>query len=101
MHAIAEMVRRLRARPGDLGLVGANGGFLSKYSVGVYGTAPRPWKSFDSTGLQAEINAWSIPPMRAEPSGEGVVTTYTSTTAAQNPGRWWSGPTRPAIASWR
>ena len=35
MHAIASMVRALRADPGAYGLVGANGGFLSKYSVGV------------------------------------------------------------------
>ncbi len=77
MHAIASMVRRLREHPGELGLVGANGGFLSKYSVGVYGTAPRPWKTFDSKGLQAQINAWPIPPMRSEPAGEGVVATYT------------------------
>lgn len=77
MHAIASMVRALRADPGSLGFVGANGGFLSKYSVGVYGTRPRPFQPFDSRALQARIDAWPIPPMRAEPSGEGTVVTYT------------------------
>lgn len=77
MHAIASMVRALRAHPGETGLVGANGGFLSKYSVGVYGTKPRPWKPFDSKPLQAQIDAWPIPPMRKEGDGEGTVTTYT------------------------
>ena len=41
MHAIAMMVRGLRKRRGAKGLVGANGGFLSKYSVGVYSTDGR------------------------------------------------------------
>ena len=48
MHAIASMVRRLRAAPGEVGLVAANGGFLSKYSVGIYSTRPAPWQGFDS-----------------------------------------------------
>lgn len=40
MHAIAEMMQRLRVRRGDHGLVWANGGYLSKASVGIYSTAP-------------------------------------------------------------
>lgn len=75
MHAIAEIIRRLRAT-GGIGLVGANGGFLSKYSVGVYGTQARPWKAFDSRPLQARIDAWPAPVVIAA-AGEGVVTTYT------------------------
>ena len=34
MHAIATMAEKLRSAPGTFGFVGANGGFLSKYSVG-------------------------------------------------------------------
>jgi acetyl-CoA C-acetyltransferase len=76
MHAIASMVRRLRAAPGEVGLVAANGGFLSKYSVGIYSTRPAPWRGFDSNALQAEIDAWPAPPL-AQGEGEGVVKTYT------------------------
>ncbi len=76
MHAIASMVRRLRAAPGEVGLVAANGGFLSKYSVGIYSTRPAPWRGFDSKALQAEIDAWPAPPL-AQGEGEGVVRTYT------------------------
>jgi len=76
MHAIASMVRALRAKPGALGFVGANGGFLSKYSVGVYSTTPRPWGSLDNAPLQAEIDAWPTPAI-APGVGEGVVETYT------------------------
>jgi acetyl-CoA C-acetyltransferase len=75
MHAIASMVARLRERPGAVGLVGANGGFLSKYSVGVYSTTPRAWTGFSSTALQAEIDGWPAPALVE--AGEGVVETYT------------------------
>lgn len=77
MHAIASMVRALRARPGDFGFVGANGGFLSKYSVGVYSTAPSDWKGFDSKDLQAEVDAWPAPAYAPREAMEGVVETYT------------------------
>lgn len=76
MHAIASMIRALRAKPGAYGLVGANGGFLSKYSVGVYSTAPSEWKGFDSKALQAEIDAWPAPPIN-EDETSGTIETYT------------------------
>jgi len=76
MHAIAAMVRRLRAAPAERGLVAANGGFLSKYSVGIYSARPASWSGFDSRALQAEIDGW---PARvvAPGDGAGVVETYT------------------------
>jgi len=77
MHAIASMVRRLRAQPGDVGLVGANGGFLSKYSVGIYSTAERPFAPFDSRPLQAEIDAWPAPALDPSFTGDAEVETYT------------------------
>jgi acetyl-CoA C-acetyltransferase len=77
MHAIASMVRKLRARPGSKGLVGANGGFLSKYSVGVYASAAREWRAFDSAPLQREVNAWPAPPLAMDHAGEAAVETYT------------------------
>jgi len=77
MHAIASMVRALRHHPGDVGLVGANGGFLSKYSVGVYSTRPSHWTGFESGGLQAQVDAWPAPPLAAAAAGEGTVETYT------------------------
>lgn len=77
MHAIASMVRRLRAEPGKVGFVGANGGFLSKYSTGIYSTRPSDWKGFDSKALQAEIDAWPAPARSAEGVLSGVVESYT------------------------
>lgn len=40
MHAIATVVTDLRARPGQRGLVWANGGFTTKHAFGVYSTEP-------------------------------------------------------------
>jgi acetyl-CoA C-acetyltransferase len=76
MHAIAEMVRRLRAAPEKVGLVTANGGFMSKYSVGVYSRRPAPAPAIDDAALQAQIDAWPSPPL-AEDAGEGEIETYT------------------------
>ena len=76
MHAIASMIRALREADSAYGLVAANGGFLSKYSVGVYSTKPADWRGFDSTALQAEVDGWAAPPLAAEASA-GIVETYT------------------------
>ena len=77
MHAIASMVRALRAKPQAYGLVAANGGLLSKYSVGVYSARPADWKGFDSKALQAEVDAWPAPALAGPTTGSGVVETYT------------------------
>jgi acetyl-CoA C-acetyltransferase len=60
-HSIADMVGRLRESSG-LGYVGANGGFLSKHSIGVYGSSP-PAQGFEmsETGSQqAEVDAAAL-----------------------------------------
>ncbi|MDB5431806.1 MAG: acetyl-CoA acetyltransferase [Caulobacter sp.] len=77
MHAIAETVARLRAAPGDYGLVGANGGVMSKYSVGIYSTRPRPFITCDSRPLQAAIDAAPTQPWVFEADGWARVETYT------------------------
>jgi acetyl-CoA C-acetyltransferase len=77
MHAIAAMARTLRETPGAIGLVAANGGFLSKYSVGVYTSAPARFRPFDSKPLQAEIEAWPVPVQTDAPEGACTIETYT------------------------
>ncbi len=77
MHAIAETARRARAAPGSFGFVGANGGMLSKYSVGVYSTTPVGWRADDSAALQAEVNAWGAPEQAQKADGWATIVTYT------------------------
>jgi len=79
MHAIAETVARLRENPGTFGFVGANGGSMSKYSVGVYSTTPAPWHGDDSARLQAEIDAWPAPEQARHADGWASIETYTVT----------------------
>ncbi|MBW0013027.1 acetyl-CoA acetyltransferase [Mycobacterium sp.] len=77
MHSIAAMAELLVINPGRLGLVTANGGFLTKHSFGVYGTAPPAefrWENAQSAvdreptrdGLVAwegvgTVEAWTTP----------------------------------------
>jgi acetyl-CoA C-acetyltransferase len=56
MHAIATVAADLRDRPGERGLVWANGGYATKHSFGVYSTEP-PAAGFRHTSPQAEIDA--------------------------------------------
>jgi acetyl-CoA C-acetyltransferase len=79
MHAIAETVQRCRTAPGSYGFVGANGGFLSKYSVGVYSSAPAPWREDRSAALQAEIDARPAPQQAVHADGWATVETSTVT----------------------
>ncbi|SDM27322.1 acetyl-CoA C-acetyltransferase [Nonomuraea maritima] len=81
LHAVAEVVGRLRAQPGAYGFVGANGGLLSKYSAGVYSTTPSPWRPCRSTDLQSEIDSWPSVDHAAHPDGWATIETYTVTHA--------------------
>jgi acetyl-CoA C-acetyltransferase len=79
MHAIAETVQRARRAPGSYGLVGANGGIMSKYSAGVYSTVPAGWAPDRSAELQAEIDGWAAPEQARVADGPGIIETYTVT----------------------
>ena len=77
MHAIAETVQRARTVPGSFGLVGANGGTMSKYSVGIYSTTPAPWRPDNSAEIQGEIDNWPAPGQAREADGWATIETYT------------------------
>ena len=76
-HAVAETVSQMRSTPGRFGLVGANGGLLSKYSVGVYSTTPTEWKPDRSAQLQAQVADWPTQSVTENADGTGTVETYT------------------------
>lgn len=77
LHAIAETVARARATPGSFGLVGANGGMLSKYSVGIYSTAPAGWRPDRSAELQAGLDAVPAAEQVGHADGPATVETWT------------------------
>lgn len=65
MHAIAEAVHFCRAHHGDRALVTANGGNLTKHSVGVYSTrAPSgSWSRVDCSAAQEAVDGMEHPPV--------------------------------------
>jgi acetyl-CoA C-acetyltransferase len=84
MHSIAVTVDRLRrkaqsGRGEGWGLVTANGWFLTKQSVGIYGTRPLEgaWTREPPSRVQREIDALEHPPVIAAPKGPATIETYT------------------------
>ena len=77
MHAVASMVERVRAHPGSVGFVGANGGMLSKYAVGVYAATPRPFAVCDGASVQAAVDAQPTVVVTEQPNGRATLETYT------------------------
>ena len=79
LFSIAEMVWRMRQKPGAFGLVTANGNYITKHSWGVYSTTPTKgaWTRENPKVLQAELDALPKAPFTETPEGEGVIETYT------------------------
>jgi acetyl-CoA C-acetyltransferase len=76
LHGIAETVIQMRDRPGRFGFVGANGGILSKYSVGIYSTEPVEWRTDRSAELKEQIAALPKVEVSKEPDGAATIETY-------------------------
>ena len=86
-HSIVEMMRRLRAAPGDFGLVTANGNYITKHSFGIYSTAAfeGTWRRQAPARLQAELDALPKVPFTETPEGEASIETYTVMHGKQGP----------------
>ena len=76
-HSIATMAERLTANPGQRGLITANGGYLTKHSMGVYGTEP-PKNEFRWQDVQSEVDAEPTRTLEVEWSGVGTVESWTT-----------------------
>ncbi len=74
-HAIAEAVQRVRGDRGSFALVGANGGWMSKYATGIYSTAPADWSANDRFAMLPK--ATDKVPLAKGPVESAVVETYT------------------------
>jgi acetyl-CoA C-acetyltransferase len=79
MHAIAELAEKLRAKEGSIGLVGANGGVLSKQSIGIYSCTPKVggWQTCSSEALQCEVDATPSVSIDYSPDGAATIESYT------------------------
>lgn len=78
-HSIATMVEKLRGDRHALGLVTANGWYVTKHATGIYGAHPpeREWRRADPREDQVRVDARPKPAFAAAPAGAAVVETYT------------------------
>ncbi|OBG23622.1 acetyl-CoA acetyltransferase [Mycolicibacterium celeriflavum] len=76
-HSIATMAERLATRPGQRGLITANGGYLTKHSFGVYSAEP-PAHEFRWEDVQSEVDREPTRTGLVEWSGVGTVETWTT-----------------------
>ena len=76
-HSIATMAERLAGASGQLGLITANGGYLTKHSFGVYGSEP-PEHEFRWEDVQSDVDAEPTRAAAVEWSGVGTVEAWTT-----------------------
>ena len=79
MHSVATMIEKLRQQPGTKGLVTGLGWYITKHSVGIYGSdaPPKPFSRHDPALDQASIEAMPRTPLVHAANGRGAVETYT------------------------
>jgi len=89
LHAIAEMVDRLRETGSGHGLVTANGYYLTKHSLGLYSTEPpkHAWQPIDNAPLQQKLDAAPRLQIAADAVGPATIETYTVTFDREGPRR--------------
>jgi acetyl-CoA C-acetyltransferase len=76
-HSIATMVRRLRAQPGDFGLVSGVGMHMTKHVFGVYSSRPGPLAPPDEDTVQVALEReHPAVPVVAEHEGDATVAAY-------------------------
>ena len=75
-HSIAAMTEVLRSDPGSVGLVTANGGFLTKHALGLYSTTP-PGGPFQARNVQEAVDRSPTTPVDQDYSGPVTIEAYT------------------------
>ena len=78
-HSIAEMMNKVRSKPGSKGMVTANGNYVTKQAVGIYST-DKPGKPFAPRNpkvYQVEIDTAKGPTVVEHADGAATIETYT------------------------
>jgi acetyl-CoA C-acetyltransferase len=99
-HSIATMANVLRDDPGSIGLCSANGGFITKHSIGLYSTEP-PADGFKWTDAQAEADRFTTPRDVAPEDYAGDVTIETWTVMHSRDGEPENGIAAALLADGR
>ena len=86
LHAIAEVVSRLRGAQGKHALVAANGGYLSKHSCGIYGRGLEgEWQPRSSAAERRAAKSASDVVIAEVAEGPGTVESYAASYARGEP----------------
>ena len=83
-HSIATMVQNLRGDQGSLGLVSANGGFLTKHALGLYSTQPAA-NGYQAADVQDVVDQVPVTPVAESHTGAVTVEAYTVMHNADGP----------------
>lgn len=109
-HSIATMIDVLRGDGGAVGLVSANGGFLTKHAIGLYSTEP-PAQAFRTEDVQDAVDQVPTTAVDETYTGDATVEAYTVMHNADGPelglcalttpsgGRTWGKVTDVAAAA--
>ncbi len=78
LHGIASAAERIRESRSEKAMVTANGWYITKHSVGIYGGEPpeRPWTGRDDSSVQAAIDKEALPEPVEEAEGDMKVEAY-------------------------
>jgi acetyl-CoA C-acetyltransferase len=76
MHSIARMVELNRENPGKVGLITANGGYLTKHAFGIYSAEP-PARDYQYANLQSEVDVMPSREWLVDYDGEVAIESYT------------------------
>ena len=83
-HSIATMVDVLRSDAGSVGLVSANGGFLTKHAIGLYSTEP-PSSAYQAADVQDVVDQVPVTPVAQDHTGAVTIEAYTVMHNADGP----------------
>ena len=84
MHSIAKMVELSRLHPSEIGLIMANGGYLTKHAFGVY-SATAPARDFQFEDVQDAVDAEPTRRVLDTYDGPATVESYTVMYGAEGP----------------
>jgi len=89
MHSIVNVVKRLRTDSEGIGLVGSNGGFLSKHAIGIYASTPsqKGWCEADKSTLALKVNRQTSPDIATYADGRARIEGYSVEYNAKGPKR--------------
>jgi len=83
-HSIATMIDVLRSDEGAVGLVSANGGFLTKHALGLYSSEPSA-AGYEAADVQDVVDQVPTTPVAEDHAGEVTVEAYTVMHSADGP----------------